>query len=69
MEFSKNEIETSNLAIVVKTYSPYLNKYETDANSEFKLEEKPMHPDLIDILLWKVGKVLKVAQNIIKIFV
>ena len=71
LEFSKNETRASNLVIVVKTYSPYLNKYETDANSEFELEEKPMpmHPDLIDILLWNVGRVLKIAQNLIKTFV
>jgi hypothetical protein len=57
------------LDIVVNTHSPYLNKYENDEDSEFKLEEKPLYPDLIDILLWKVGKVLKKVQNIIKTFV
>jgi calcineurin-like phosphoesterase family protein len=68
MEFRKNETKTSNWDIVVKTYSPYLNKYETDTDSEFKLEEKSLCPDLIDILLWNVGRVLKIAQNIIKTF-
>lgn len=68
MEFTKNGTQASNLDIVVKTYSPYLNKYENDEDSEFKLEEKPLYPDLIDILLWKVGKVLKMVQNLIKTF-
>lgn len=68
MEFSKNETETSNLDIVVKTHSPYLNKYEIDANSEFKLEEKPLYPDLIDILLWAVEKVLRMVKDIIRTF-
>ena len=33
--------------ISIKTYSPYLNKYETDSNSQFILDEKITHYDFL----------------------
>jgi len=52
IEFKDNEI-------TVKTFSPFLNKYEKDKNSEFKLEEKPLQPDFVDMISWRLGKAFK----------
>ncbi len=60
------EFEDEGNEITVKTFSPFLNKYEKDKNSEFKLEEKPLQPDLLDIILWKIEKTFKMVIETVK---
>jgi len=54
IEFRENKTKASNLDLVIKTYSPFLNKYETDEDSQFELREELQCPSLLDISLSKI---------------
>ncbi len=57
IEFSPNDDEIS-----IKTYSPYLNKYETDSNSQFILDKKITENDnILVISLFLVWIILSVV--------
>jgi len=56
IEFRENKTIASNLDldIAIKTYSPFLNKYEEDEDSQFELREESQSPRLLDVLLSKI---------------
>ncbi len=54
IDFRENKTKASNFDIVVKTYSPFLDRYEKDKNSQFELTERPLYPGLLDIFLSKI---------------
>lgn len=68
IDFRENKTRVSNLDIVIKTYSPFLNKYEEDEDSQFELREKSQYPDLLDISLSKIEIRLERLKDIHKKF-
>ncbi len=49
-------LEFSDHGIHVRTYSPYLGRYETDSSSDFFLDNSTLQPGISDIMLWNVEK-------------
>ena len=63
IEFRENETEASKVDMTVKTYSPFLDRYERDDDSQFELYDKPLYPSLPDVLLSKIERVLGRLRN------
>ncbi len=65
------EFSTINDEISIKTYSPYLNQYETDSNSQFILDEKITESKFMLLRILPVfiplGVILLVSYFLIKI--
>lgn len=64
IEFSENKTKSSNLDMTVKTYSPFLDQYEKDKDSQFELREKPLYPSLSDMFLSKIEITLERLKTI-----
>jgi hypothetical protein len=65
IEFRENETKAAAVDMTVKTYSPFLGRYERDDNSQFELYEKPLYPGLPDLLLSKIERALGRLRSII----
>jgi len=65
IEFRENETKAATVDMTVKTYSPFLGRYERDEDSQFELYEKPLYPGLPDLLLSKIERALGRLRSII----
>ena len=65
IEFRENKTKAATVDMTVTTYSPFLGRYERDNDSQFGLYEKPLYPDLSDVLLSKIERALGRLRSII----
>jgi len=64
IEFRENGTKAAHFDVTVRTYSPFLDRYEIDDNSQFELTEEPLYPCTSDNLLSKIIRALERLKSL-----